>query len=149
MKIRKATTNDLEPIASMMRIPEFGIMKTASNTSNKEYLQEFLEKGILIVAEENTTVIGFIAGEWSLGGIIWINLLAVNEHMRGQGIGQQLISRAIAIAREKKYYTLYLAASSPEAVKFYRKFGLDEGEPLTQFSLDLTSKKAQELQKKK
>jgi GNAT superfamily N-acetyltransferase len=56
-------------------------------------------------------------------GWCFVEVLAVAENLRGQGIGAQLLARAEAVARERGCVGLYLTTVTFQAPEFYKKHG--------------------------
>ena len=84
MIIRKAQINDFAECVAISDIPEF------STKVDKEYLKGFLENGILIVAEDNKKLVGFVAGEFMLGDFVWVDAITVKKEFRGNGFGKKM-----------------------------------------------------------
>ncbi|GGM19929.1 GNAT family N-acetyltransferase [Pseudomonas asuensis] len=80
----------------------------------------------LLVRDENTDeIIGGLYGEifyrW-----LFIELLAIPEEARGQGIGSRLINMAEDVAREKGCIGIWLDTFDFQAPAFYQKHGFTE-----------------------
>jgi len=74
----------------------------------------------------------------------WRIGIAVEAHARGQGIGQRLLQRAIACAREKgaSYVNLLVDPTNTQAIVSYRRAGfveVGEQEELIEMRIDLNS----------
>ena len=86
----------------------------------------FDRKRLLTDAEERTTLMGFLRGEFV--GVVqmlpeagWLSLVCVKEHARKQGFGAQLIGQAVLAARRAGSKTLRVARGSEE--KFFEDYG--------------------------
>ncbi|WP_312272132.1 GNAT family N-acetyltransferase [Pseudomonas sp.] len=80
----------------------------------------------LLVRDENTNeVIGGLYGEiyyrW-----LFIELLAIPEETRGQGIGSRLVDMAEDVARERSCVGIWLDTFDFQAPGFYQKHGFTE-----------------------
>lgn len=58
-------------------------------------------------------------------GAMYIDILWVNENLRGQGIGTQLMQRAEAAARQMGLNFVWLGTFSFQALGFYEKIGYE------------------------
>lgn len=139
MIIRLATANDLDGCVAISHIPEFSYLHKAKDEDAKKYLQEYVDKGILIVAEDNDEIIGFISGEYMLGNFVWVDGLTVRESHRGKGIGKQLFQKFKYTLIAKGITHIYLTApkSNEKTLQFYRSIGMKEGKEFVEFSEDL------------
>jgi ribosomal-protein-alanine N-acetyltransferase len=81
-----------------------------------------------IVAQHNDDVIGHV-GMWLVMDECHITNVAVREHMRGNGIGEALMLKAIALCKEKdvRLMTLEVRMSNDTAQALYRKLGFKDG----------------------
>lgn len=80
---------------------------------------------LLVRSEDSDEVIGGLYGEifyrW-----LFIELLAIPDQARGQGIGSQLMNMAEEVAREKGCTGIWLDTFSFQAPDFYRKHGYSQ-----------------------
>jgi len=80
---------------------------------------------LLVRGEDSDEVIGGLYGEifyrW-----LFIELLAIPDQSRGQGVGSQLMSMAEEVAREKGCTGIWLDTFSFQAPDFYRKHGYSQ-----------------------
>lgn len=84
------------------------------------------EEIALLVRDEHTNeIIGGLYGEifyrW-----LFIELLAIPEQARGQGIGSRLMNMAEDVAREKGCVGIWLDTFDFQAPEFYEKLGFTE-----------------------
>ena len=123
VKIRKATTEDLESICDIYT----GAFKGITNPSSRQWWNILEDKNIhYYVAEVN----GFVAGVASLitinkllrGGnrIGLIEDVAVSKSAGGRGLGQSLIEKLKDLAVERGCYKVILNCSE-ENIGFYKK----------------------------
>lgn len=77
---------------------------------------------VITIQDEAGQVIG---GLWGSTGYGWLytQLLAVPEHLRGQGVGSQLLSQAEAEARARGCIGSWLDTFSFQARAFYESLG--------------------------
>ena len=136
MKIRNARLNDLNSCASISHIPEFSYLYKASHKDSKRYLQDFLKKGIFLVAEENNKIIGFLIAEFMLGNFVWIDGIVVSTTYRGRGIGTKLFHKLVDIVKQKNIKHIYLMAPkfNIRTKRFYKSMGMKEGKEFIEFS---------------
>ena len=66
-----------------------------------------------------------IGGLWGTSAVGWlyVELLAVPEGLRGQGLGRELLTRAEAIARKRGLRGIWLYTATFQAPGFYEKLG--------------------------
>ena len=88
------------------------------------------ERGSLVVAEENGTVLGMASISFNLalrynGEYCQLEELVVNEEARGKNVGGLLIQETIRLAKERgcKEFGLYLLESTKHNQGFYEKYG--------------------------
>lgn len=92
---------------------------------------EQIERGDVIVAEQDGRVTGFAALEEAGGALELDGLFVEPDHWR-QGIGMALVEAAVHRARQRGLALMVVA--NPAALDFYRKCGfLAEGEVATRF----------------
>ncbi|MFC5695219.1 GNAT family N-acetyltransferase [Pseudomonas sp. GCM10022186] len=90
---------------------------------------------LLVRDEQTNEIIGGLYGEifyrW-----LFIELLAIPEQTRGQGIGSRLMDMAEDIAREKGCVGIWLDTFDFQAPAFYQRHGFTEFGCLDNFPLD-------------
>jgi ribosomal protein S18 acetylase RimI-like enzyme len=85
--------------------------------------------GRLLIAESNGKIAGVVAMRNLGGGICEMKRLYVRERFRGQNLGETLISRIIAEAKDEGYSAMRLDTYPPKmkkAVDLYRSHGFVE-----------------------
>lgn len=87
---------------------------------------------LLVRDEHSDEVIGGLYGD-ILYRWLFIELLAIPEHTRGQGIGSRLMSMAEDLAREKDCVGIWLDTFDFQAPEFYKRHGYSEFAHLTDF----------------
>jgi GNAT superfamily N-acetyltransferase len=77
--------------------------------------------GLSLKDEQGAT----IGGLWGRSAYEWlfVELLFVPEHLRGSGVGTQLIRQAEDIARERGLTGIWLDTFAFQALGFYKKLG--------------------------
>ncbi len=106
---------------------------------HKAELQKVFERGNasatdeLFCAELNGAVVGFcsyaiVNNLWQEGFISYIYALVVDEKLRGNGIGTQLINEAIRRSTQQGMKRVELDSGFPreQAHKFYEKLGFEK-----------------------
>ena len=78
--------------------------------------------GLLLRPAPDAPIEGGVVG-WSWYGWMHIAFVYLPENLRGAGLGQQLLQRAEAIARERGCHGLWLDTFSFQARGFYEKLG--------------------------
>lgn len=79
-------------------------------------------KDIILIAEEDTIVVGCVMLHPISNEIIKLRQMAVYNEHQGKGIGKQLVTIAEEVARNNGYTTIVLHARV-HAVGFYEKMG--------------------------
>lgn len=132
MKLKKATKNDVEGIAAVLK----SSYNIDSLEEGKKACISELEKGMnYIVAEENGEIIGlttWIVHGLPKHGLVELDRIAVLPEYRGKGISKELFKALIDDANKelgkdgKKLRKLFLLthASNKRAHGFYEKMGL-------------------------
>ncbi|MCG7374589.1 GNAT family N-acetyltransferase [Pseudomonas luteola] len=87
---------------------------------------------LLVRDEDSGEITGGLSGEifyrW-----LFIELLAIPEETRGQGIGSRLVNMAEEVAREKGCVGIWLDTFDFQAPEFYQKHGFTEFGQLNDF----------------
>jgi len=88
------------------------------------------ERGSLVVAEENGTVLGMASISFNLalrynGEYCQLEELVVDKDARGKNVGGLLIEETIKLAKKRgcKEYGLYILESTKHNQGFYEKYG--------------------------
>ena len=88
------------------------------------------ERGSLVVAEENKTVLGMASISFNLalrynGEYCQLEELVVDQDARGKNVGGLLIEETIKLAKKRgcKEYGLYILESTKHNQGFYEKYG--------------------------
>lgn len=125
MKIRKATSKDINQIAELM-LGEFS--KKPFNEKAKlqdvtKSLRFFLKIGSAYIAidEDIVGVIVYKKEQYWEGPVIIVEDLAVKESHKGQGIGKKLLEKIEQI-KDIKHISFHTHKKS-KAVQFYKKLG--------------------------
>jgi len=127
MKIRKATKKDMKEVIKLM-MTEFN-RPPWSEKWTKDNAGKTTKSlgGIIYVATENKTIIGFIlvtGGHYNKGPIIEICEFAVSKKFQKKGIGELLINHIENLYKKKNFSAIHLATLRKSgAYKFYKKRG--------------------------
>ncbi len=88
---------------------------------------------VLLCAAAEGGIVGFCAyavvnNLWQEGQIAYVYAMVVDENCRGQGIGSQLLSEAVCLAKEQglKRVELDSGFHRERAHEFYEKFGFEK-----------------------
>jgi len=135
MKIIKATKDDLDHCTAISHIREFSFAYKATDSQVKNYLSEFLKRGILLVAKDQGKVAGFIAAEYTLGRFVWVDALVVDKKHRRKGMGKALFRKMETIARKKGFNNVFLAVPkfSEKSIEFYKSLKMRKGNECIEF----------------
>ena len=106
--IEPAAPSDLDAINTLLvasKLPVEGLAAHLANT---------------LVVRDGLRVVGVAALEMYAGGAL-LRSVAVDERMRGRGVGQRLVEAALARARQLDVPAVFLLTETAEA--FYPRFG--------------------------
>ncbi|WP_166220040.1 GNAT family N-acetyltransferase [Pseudomonas atagonensis] len=84
-----------------------------------------MEPFALLIQDDEDAILGGLYGH-TFYRWMFVDLLAVPEQGRGQGIGRDLMEKAEAMAREKDCVGIWLDTFSFQAPEFYKKLGFTE-----------------------
>ena len=119
----------------------FSVIKLASKTLPEQYspslfnyFYETFTEGF-IVAEKNHKIIGFIIGVTTTPNIAKILMLAVEEPVRKQKIGTELLNKFLEQISLKniKHIELEVRTDNKKAITFYEKLGFIINEKIPEF----------------
>jgi ribosomal protein S18 acetylase RimI-like enzyme len=151
--IRQANLKDLESIQKLNH--ELFVLEKQNFDSTlvtdwplsqegKKYFEELIQKEYVIVATDNSHIIGYLAGsineKYSYSNVQYgeINNMFVDGKYRGQGIGKALINEFKKYCCEHNIRNLKVVASAKNknACNFYQKYGFDEFDITLTMSID-------------
>ncbi|MUG43531.1 GNAT family N-acetyltransferase [Paenibacillus woosongensis] len=92
---------------------------------SKRNVQEYLQRGLCYIAANRSETIGVFVLLWTRPGTMEIVNIAVREEYQGQGIGKQLVLRAIGEAIKQHARTVEIGTgnSSLSQLGLYQKCG--------------------------
>jgi len=146
MIYREATTDDV-PALARIRAAEWGDEtywrdRILGYMSGELHPRHALEPRVVLVATDETAIVGFIAGHLTTrfncdGELQWINVIP--EH-RGAGIAEELLYRLAAwfMERNAKRVCVDVAPDNPTARAFYSKYGAVNFKPSWMLWKDIT-----------
>lgn len=89
-----------------------------------EMMKNKIDQGEIIIATENTLVIGWLRYGYFWDNIPFMNMLTVIEGYRGRGIGTQMVIYWEALLCERGFNEVLTSTSASERGQFlYRKLG--------------------------
>ena len=121
-KVRPYHPGDSEALASICRqSPE------ASQWSKETYDQAHFSGQLVLVAELNNQICGFVVAQIVAEEAEILNTAVATAHRRN-GIGTALLSAAISSAQSRHARTIYLEVreSNSAAISFYRQHGFEK-----------------------
>jgi ribosomal protein S18 acetylase RimI-like enzyme len=130
--IRPVTPNEL---LELQVISERTFFETFSKDNLMENMQLYLEKNLTVdrlaeeledprsafyFAELQGEIVGYLKINYSVEGLE-IERIYVLQNFHGQGVGQFLLDKAIAIAKNKNIHLIWLGVweHNPRAIRFY------------------------------
>ncbi|MTI39497.1 GNAT family N-acetyltransferase [Fulvivirga lutimaris] len=137
MEFREAENKDLQAIVDLLHNDTLGAgREKSSDEIDQRYVKAFdlikqEPNNSVFVAVKDNKVVGtfqltFIQNLTYSGGIrAQIEGVRVYEELRGTGLGQLMINKAIELAKDKGAHMVQLTTDKkrPEAIKFYEKLG--------------------------
>ena len=133
MRIRNATKKDKRGVSDL-----YYELHPVEERVNKEKgllvpIEKSKIKPILLVAEENKQIVGFIWAHFIQYGFFkygTIDELFVKKESRGKGIGSSLLKKAIKKLQNLKAKIILVGTEkeNKEAIKLYKKVGFELGE---------------------
>jgi ribosomal protein S18 acetylase RimI-like enzyme len=135
MKIRKGRPSDAKDIYGMVsETPELHALEEES-IYTLEWVKSFLSSKdlLVLVAEENKQIIGFIMAEtWKKQGYSFLTNIAIKSEYRGQGVGSRLYDEYETYCRKLKLKVInYLVLSTNEKMQNWsEKHGFKKGKML-------------------
>ncbi len=137
MEVRRITKNEIKPFQKFFqRIISEAFTEYPPEVLdffiNKDFADAFLKKSlekwdyVVLLAIDNSEIIGFLVREKLYGGVSFCTWLAVDQKYRGQGIGSKLVDFWEKEVLKEKGHKLMLVAPSEEACRFYLKKGFEE-----------------------
>lgn len=154
MNIRKAKSEDLDPILNLNKAlfdyemqfsDQYNLDWTYSETG-KNYFRDRIqsESAIVLVAEENETIIGYIVCYINKYSFRRVNPIAelenmfIDEKYRREGVGKILIQEVKEEAKKKgvKRLKVEALAKNNKALKFYESQGFEDFEVILETKLD-------------
>lgn len=109
---------ELNPKPEDIQILGNGIMQFAKQRTKHKPIEFFA----IFIRDSNQTILGGCNGS-TLYGCLYIDQLWVDESLRNQGYGSQLIKKALAFGIDKKCSFATVNTMDWEALKFYQKLG--------------------------
>ena len=103
---------------------EYAQMVELDHHISAEKMKDKIDQGEVIVATENTSVIGWLRYGYFWDSIPFMNMLTVIEENRGRGIGTQLVIHWETRLYERGFREVLTSTSASERGQFlYRKLG--------------------------
>ena len=109
-------------------------LEEALKTRSAEYFSSIMDKDVILIAEVNTTLKGFIQfGHPSYKdlsfekGDIELKKVYVDQAFQGQGVGKQLMEAMLTHSLVKSARNIYLDVftENDKAINMYKKFGFE------------------------
>lgn len=133
VKITEASTQDMEKLEDMYKKLYNGDEKQKFYNS-KISITEFKSGQIILVAKDRDKIVGYCWLIWynhiKEKGVGYLEELYVEEDMRNQGIGKDLIKNVISLLKDMEIRTIYLAVGKHmgKAQEFYKYNGFTQSE---------------------
>lgn len=109
----------------------FALNSILSPDEDRSYFLNEIEtlKGLVLVAEEQGRIFGFISLSYPFWNQIGLILhLVVSEDLRSKGIGRSLINAVLDEAKQRKlrFVTVRTASWNERAIRFYERCGFSQ-----------------------
>ena len=131
VNIRLAKQNDEQRCLELLNV-----LADSTSDSNKIFNSDTFsklisnERGSLVIAEENRTILGMASISFNLalrfnGEYCQLEELVVDQDARGKNVGGLLIEETLKLAKNRgcKEFGLYLLESTKHNQPFYEKYG--------------------------
>src|SRR6059036_3910079 len=124
-RIRSLTKADIQPAVELL-IAESSLSPPYSTESWHEFVELYLERDVLFLAEEDSLLAGLVcfypAPILANGG--YVQFLVVRPEMRGRGIGRQLLGYVERMVFKRTADMYFCVPSANEsAIRFLEKMG--------------------------
>lgn len=131
MIIRKAQNSEIKQIKRL--IDSFKELDVIDDTFSEKYYKRILKRGILLVAIEDTKLVGVCFGTYNIKER-WADLvgIGVKENFRKKGIGSSLIREFERVVKNKRLKTIDLYADKTE-LNLFKKLSYKQGRTYTAF----------------
>lgn len=127
IKIRSVARNDIESCLKLSQIKELELGPKSFPTE-AELISGF-EKGIFLVAESDSKIIGFVLGYVLSRQNGYIDLLVVDRDHRGMGIGTKLLDEIIKKFKSQDVEDVWLIAHETDLdLHFYAERHFKQGD---------------------
>ena len=123
MRIVKANFHDVPVIATLEQesIKSYSSLEMSIHNFRDHQLTN------TYVAKIDNQIIGYVTLAWLLNGRdqgAWIDMLAIKQGFRRQGIGKALVNKAMHLAKQRGYNILFVGSYKYyRATNFYLKLG--------------------------
>ncbi len=127
--IRKSKISDIKEIKKL--IDNTKEMDTTQETFSEDYFKRLVKKGIILLAEEDNSIIGICFGTYNKKEK-WADLLGlmVKIEYRKKGIGSALVKEFEKIAKLNKLKTIDLFADKQQ-INLFNSLGYKKGRVYT------------------
>ena len=122
MLIRRAQADDLDAVATFLQ-PFVRRQEVLGRTADE---LAFLLTTSFLACDEAGDIVGFCTLEIYSHKLAEVRSLAVVDHARGHGLGQQLVEACVALAREKQIREV-MAITAAEGL--FQRVGFDAALP--------------------
>ena len=120
IQIRSASIKDLDSIVELAKVPE--LKAPHGSYPSLKWLQAIIkEKQIMLVAEDNNELIGFVMGEKIGSSFSILHLIAVKKEYRKKGIGNMLVNSFEEECKKRKLRGVLTYAHNDNKVKNFFK----------------------------
>lgn len=120
MEIRKVKISDFEECIKLLQ--DENLEGINGEYFKLEWLYDYLEDGLFLVAEEDDKIIGVAFGEYLKTDGVMLWMITVEKNHRNKGIGKLLLKEFenMCIERKRTWIILY-ATDDENTIKFYKK----------------------------
>jgi ribosomal protein S18 acetylase RimI-like enzyme len=136
--IEPHTARGIWRLISEVMAKELGFPSVALEHFRQSFTDRQLAKrikssdGPIFIASKNGCLAGVLVGSLPEGGVGTIIWLIVSSEFRGLGAGKALFKQACKTYHSMGCHKVKLTATTPEAVKFYKKLGMSvEGQHIS------------------
>lgn len=137
--IRNASLKDAEIMEKMARDTK-ELRMLSNKTLGLKYFETIIEYGIVLVAEEDKDIVGFLLAEvFDVTQLSVLTYLVVLPEHRKQKIGEKLMECYLdkCKKRKTKLISLFAPKFNEKTLSFYKKLGFKRDREYVLFSKDL------------
>jgi len=142
LKIRKLKKKDFKQVYRLIKSSNETDFTTIKSYFDKNFLKKVNKEktALYLVALENSKIVGvLIAVVWKYFGISYLEMIFVDQNLRGKNIGKSLIKKYLTEMKNRKIKYIWALAKKgdKDLEKFSKNFGMKKRGIFDYFDLEL------------